>query len=382
MTKLSFAAALLGAAVVGAVAAVVVQPLVAPTGEMQEPAVSQAVPAPEEKTAAAVAAAEETAAAAMDKEAPATTAEPASAEADEAAMVAEEGDVVAIVNGQNIYESDLLAFIQNLPPQQRRQVQMLMPQILDQLVNNALTTEAGRAAGLADDADVQRRVAKIEDLIVGQTYLQRAIEARVTEEKREAAYQKFLEENPPKRQLRARHILVKTEEEAKEVIVALDGGADFATLAKERSTGPSGPNGGELPPFQIGQMVPEFSDAAFAMEVGSYSKEPVQTQFGFHVILLEDSSMTEPPAKSEVAQQLDEQLDQAAVLEVQEELRVGAAVEILFGKSAADATPEGGGEADPDAGDPAATPKVLPEGTPEGGGGRSRHQQLDRNKPA
>ncbi len=364
MTKLSFAAALLGAAVLGAVAAVVVQPLLAPTGEMQEPAVSEAMPASEEKEAAP----EEVAAAAPEKEAPATAEAQPSAEEDEAAVTTEEGDVVAIVNGQNIYESDLLAFIQNLPPQLQSQVQMLMPQILDQLVNNALTTEAGRAAGLADDAEVQRRVAKIEDLIVGQTYLQRAIDGRVTDEKREAAYQKFLEENPPKRELRARHILVATEEEAKEVIVALDGGADFATLAKERSTGPSGPNGGELPPFQIGQMVPEFSDAAFAMEVGSYSKEPVQTQFGFHVILLEDSSMTEPPAKSEVEQQLDEQLGQVAVSEIQEELREGAAVEILFGQPAEDATPEGGGEADPDAGDPSATPKVLPEGTPEGGG--------------
>jgi len=360
MTKLSFAAALLGAAVLGAVAAVVVQPLVAPTGEMQEPAASEAMPASQENAAAP--------AAAPENEAPATAEAQPSAGEDEAAAIAEEGDVVAIVNGQNIYESDLLAFIQNLPPQLQSQVQMLMPQILDQLVNNALTTEAGRAAGLADDAEVQRRVAKIEDLIVGQTYLQRAIDERVTDEKREAAYQKFLEENPPKRELRARHILVATEEEAKEVIVALDGGADFATLAKERSTGPSGPNGGELPPFQIGQMVPEFSDAAFAMEVGSYSKEPVQTQFGFHVILLEDSSMTEPPAKSEVEQQLDEQLGQVAVSEIQEELREGAAVEILFGQPAEDATPEGGGEADPDAGDPSATPKVLPEGTPEGGG--------------
>src|SRR3546814_2354233 len=102
------------------------------------------------------------------------------------------------------------------------------------------------------------------------------------------AYQDFLKENPPERQLKARHILVETEEAAKEVIVALDGGADFAELAKERSTGPSGTSGGELPPFKAGDMVPEFSDAAFAMEVGSHSKAPVKTQFGWHVIRSEE----------------------------------------------------------------------------------------------
>src|SRR3546814_10023766 len=101
-------------------------------------------------------------------------------------------------------------------------------------------------------------------------YLQRASDERVTDAQVKTAYQDFLKENPPERQLKARHILVETEEAAKEVIVALDGGADFAELAKERSTGPSGTSGGELPPFKAGDMVPEFSDAAFAMEVGSH----------------------------------------------------------------------------------------------------------------
>src|SRR3546814_15606577 len=103
---------------------------------------------------------------------------------------------------------------------------------------------------LAGDGEVRRRVGEIEDLIIGQIYLQRAIDERVTDAQVETAYQDFLKENPPERQLKARHILVETEEAAKEVIVALDGGADFAELAKERSTGPSGTSGGALPPFK------------------------------------------------------------------------------------------------------------------------------------
>lgn len=277
--------------------------------------------------------------------------EPA-AESEESQMAAEgestgeEGDPIAIVNGQNLYESDLVAFLQRLPPQLQSQAQLLMPQILEQVVNNELATQAGHNAGLAQDAEVMSQLGKVEDLIVGQTYLQRAIEEQVTDDKLEAAYQKFLEENPPQRELTARHILVETEDEAKAVIADLDGGADFAELAKEKSTGPSGANGGELPPFQEGQMVPEFSDAAFAMEVGTYSKEPVKTQFGYHIILLEESSMTEPPTKEAVEGELRDQLSQEAAEAVITELREGAEIEILFGQQQDEATPEGGGEAD------------------------------------
>jgi len=82
--------------------------------------------------------------------------------------------------------------------------------------------------------------------------------------------------------------LLKTEEEALAVISELDGGKDFAELAKEKSTGPTGPNGGDLDFFGKGQMVPEFEEAAFALEMGEYTKAPVKTQFGFHVILKEE----------------------------------------------------------------------------------------------
>ncbi|MEQ8402455.1 MAG: peptidylprolyl isomerase [Roseitalea porphyridii] len=273
----------------------------------------------------------------------------------------EASEVIARVNGDELYEIDLIAFIQRLPPQLQSQVQMLMPQILDQLVNNKLTTQAGRAAGLAEDEEVKDQVAKIEDLIVGQVFLQRSIDDRVTDEKIEVAYQDFLKENPPQRELQARHILLATEEEAKAVIAELDGGADFAALAKERSTGPSGAKGGELPPFQAGQMVPEFSDAAFAMEIGSYSAVPVKTQFGFHVILLEDSRLTEPPVKADMEEQLRDQLSQTAAQEVYAALRDGAEIEVLLGQSEAGSA---GGEADPASNEMA---PAMQDQTPDGG---------------
>ncbi|HEY9539872.1 MAG TPA: peptidylprolyl isomerase, partial [Kiloniellaceae bacterium] len=319
MSKTSLNAALIGAALLGAVAALVIAPQVVPPGLLpgigagQEAAVADGAPGAQGT--------------AEDKAAEATpTAD------DSTAIEAEKGEVIAVVNGENLYEADLSAFIQQLPPQLQAQVQLLMPQILDQLVNNQLTIAAGRSSGLSGDGEVRRRVGEIEDLIIGQIYLQRAIDERVTDAQVETAYQDFLKENPPERQLKARHILVETEEAAKEVIVALDGGADFAELAKERSTGPSGTSGGELPPFKAGDMVPEFSDAAFAMEVGSHSKAPVKTQFGWHVIKVEESAMTEPPAKEAVEPQLRGELEQQAASAVYDDLRKDARIDILFGK--------------------------------------------------
>jgi peptidyl-prolyl cis-trans isomerase C len=344
MSKTSLIAALIGAALLGAVLALVIAPQVVPPGVIPGIGAGEVAPVAEQT--------------------PAPPPAGQSAE-DSAAADAEKGEVIAVVNGQNLYEADLSVFIQQLPQQLQAQVQLLMPQILDQLVNNQLTMEAGRRAGLAEDNQVRRRVGEIEKLIVGQTYLERAVEERVTDAAVETAYQEFLKENPPQRQLKARHILVETEEAAKEVIVALDGGADFAALAKERSTGPSGANGGELPPFKAGEMVPEFSDAAFAMEVGTHSKTPVKTQFGWHVIKVEESTMTEPPAKAEVEPQLRGELEQKAASAVYQDLRKGAQIEILFGKPKPGEAPAEGSP-DPAQEAPAGAAPPAGDGAPAG----------------
>jgi peptidyl-prolyl cis-trans isomerase C len=119
----------------------------------------------------------------------------------------------------------------------------------------------------------------------------------------------------PEKQFKARHILVATQGEAQDIIAALKGGADFVELAKERSTGPSGPNGGDLGWFSPEQMVKPFSDAVAALDDGSYTTEPVQTQFGWHVILREESRATEAPtlesARTEITQYLQSQKFQA-----------------------------------------------------------------------
>ena len=128
----------------------------------------------------------------------------------------------------------------------------------------------------------------------------------------------------PDMQFKARHILVETQSAAQELIAELDGGANFEDLAKEHSTGPSGPSGGDLGWFAPNQMVAPFSDAVSALENGAYTKEPVQTEFGWHVILREDSRNNEPPPLDSVRDVLKQNIEQQKFQAFLEGLRTTA----------------------------------------------------------
>ncbi|WP_282604193.1 peptidylprolyl isomerase [Pelagibius sp. Alg239-R121] len=237
--------------------------------------------------------------------------------------------VVARVGGEDILQSEVLALAQNLPPQQQSQIALIFPQLIEQVIDLRLVGKAGRDAGLADDEEVRERVMRAESQIISQIYVLREIEAQVTDEKIRAEYDKFVTENPPQKEIRARHILVEEEDQAKNLIVELDGGADFAALAGEHSTGPSGSQGGDLGFFGEGQMVPEFSEAAFAMEAGQHSKEPVKTQFGWHVIKVEESRLGEQPAFEDMEADLRSELSRGAYQDIVAKLREGAEIEIV-----------------------------------------------------
>ncbi len=128
----------------------------------------------------------------------------------------------------------------------------------------------------------------------------------------------------PGQQYKARHILVESQGEAAAIIEELDGGADFETLARERSTGPSGPNGGDLGWFAPNQMVAPFSEAVQALENGAYSSEPVQTDFGWHVILREDSRDSVPPPLDSVRDTVRQAIQQRKFQAYLDELRSAA----------------------------------------------------------
>jgi peptidyl-prolyl cis-trans isomerase C len=246
-----------------------------------------------------------------------------------AASAQDDDPLVATVNGKEIHRSEVLEAARSLPAQYQSQLQQLFPMLVERVVDFHLLSEAAGKAGFAKDKEVKRRLAKLQEDVIREVYIQRQIDKRVNDAAVRKRYDEFLAGNPAKPEVHARHILVEDEATAKELIKKLDGGADFAELAKESSTGPSASRGGDLGYFTADQMVPEFSEQAFKLEDGQYSKAPVKTQFGWHVIKVEDRRESAPPAFEGMEQQLREELSREAVGTVLSDLREGAKVAIV-----------------------------------------------------
>jgi len=255
---------------------------------------------------------------------------PAPVSAQDTPEAAEEEDdpVVAVVDGTEIRHSDVTAYAFTLPPQYRQAFNQIFPFLVQRLIDLALIDKAATADGLADDQEVQDRVNKLTVDVMREVYMERFLADEVSEEEVEARYQSYLDENPPEEEIHARHILLESEEEAREVIAQLDEGADFAELAEENSTGPSAAQGGDLGYFTGQQMVPNFAEAAFALEPGSYTSDPVQTEFGWHVILVEDKRTKAPPTFEQLEPQLKQELQGAAVESHLAGLRADAEIEV------------------------------------------------------
>lgn len=216
--------------------------------------------------------------------------------------------VVASVDGVTITEADLGYAAEDLaedlasvPPQAQRAY------LTSVLIDMKLMANAARADELQNSEEFQRRADYLIERALRRAYFVELAEQAVTDETIAAAYDTYLADNPPGDEVRARHILVESEEEALALVDELNGGKDFAELAQEKSTGPTGPNGGDLGYFTQGQMVPVFEDAAFSLEVGQISA-PVQSQFGWHVIKLEDRRPETPPTLEQIEPQLRQQL--------------------------------------------------------------------------
>ena len=236
--------------------------------------------------------------------------------------------VVARVDGVELHLSDLEAAQHNLPPQaQKLPLDQIYPVLLDRLVVGALLTEAGRKEHLDQDPDVQDQLRRYEDRLIQEAYLNRAIKAAETEDRLRARYQTFSKEKAGREEVHAQHILLETEAEAKSVIAELDKGADFAVLAKKYSADRSADSGGDLGYFSRGDMVPAFADAAFALAPGQYTKTPIKTEFGWHVIKVEDRRIGKPPSFEEARDELKQAIAHEVIEAKLQELRAAAQIE-------------------------------------------------------
>jgi peptidyl-prolyl cis-trans isomerase C len=243
----------------------------------------------------------------------------------------EEGNpVVAKLNGEEINRLDVFTYINNLPAQVRQQpVDQVFAIAQDQVINEKLLEAKSMDAGLENDPDVQAQLEQAKANIIRNIYLQNELEKRVTDERLQALYKEYTDAFQPVEEVKAAHILVDDEAKAVELIAALGGGADFATLAQENSKDGSAEQGGDLGYFAASDVVKPFGDAAFAMEAGTYSKTPVKSDFGFHIIKVEDKRMTEPESFDTLKQYLEPQLRQQLIGEIVDELREGANVELF-----------------------------------------------------
>ena len=239
----------------------------------------------------------------------------------------EKDPTIAIVNGEVIRNSDMTMFYDSLPSQYR-QVPMvsLYDQLIEGLIDSRLLAQAARQAGLMDDAVVKQRLAFVTTDVLQQSYLDRLLAAEITEESLRAEYEATFGSESGEAEVSARHILLEDEAAARAVIEALAAGGDFATLAQTRSTGPSAPNGGDLGYFTKNQMVAPFAEAAFALNPGEYTEEPVQSQFGWHVIKVEDRRSSAPPSFEESQADISRRMAKEFVFGLMARLRDSAEI--------------------------------------------------------
>jgi len=248
---------------------------------------------------------------------------PAMAEDAKDAVIAKIGGVEVRMSELTLAESNIDPQLSQLPPEQRHVA------ALTALIDAKILAAKAKAEGLDQTPEYKLRMQFLADRELHNAFFKKVIVDPVTDADVKKRYDTEIAKMPVEDEVHARHILVKTEDEAKAVIKALDEGKDFAALAKEKSTDPNKSDGGDLGFFKKGQMVPEFETAAFALEVGAYTKEPVKTQFGFHVIKLEEKRAVAPPAFDKIKDQVRQVVMRDAYMALLAKSKSEATIEIV-----------------------------------------------------
>lgn len=236
--------------------------------------------------------------------------------------------VLAKVNDQEIRRQDIVKLV-NAMPQQMQQIplQQLLPMALEQTISNALVDQKAKDSGLQNDPDVKKQLAQAKEQLIRSKYIENAVEARLTEDRLRESYDGYVAGFPELDEVKAAHILVDDEKLAKDLVKKLAAGEDFAALAKEHSKDGSAENGGALGYFAENEVVPEFAKAAFETEVGSYTKSPVKSEFGFHIIKVDEKRKRPPAPFEQVEPFLKQELQRGILDEILTEWKSAATIE-------------------------------------------------------
>ncbi len=244
------------------------------------------------------------------------------------AVAAMPDPVLAKVNGEDIHLSDVTEALGTLPPEYRQMPpQMLYPKILDQLISQKAVIMVAKKQGLDRDPQVVKQMATAQEQALQAAAVRKAVAPLITEEAVKAAYDKDVASKPPEQEAHAAHILVANEADATRIIGELKKGGDFTALAKANSTDPGAAQGGDLGWFKKGDMLPEFSAAAFALKPGEITDKPVKTQYGWHVIKLEGLRPVAVPTYAEAHDELRQKMIQEDVQKVFADARSQVKVE-------------------------------------------------------
>jgi peptidyl-prolyl cis-trans isomerase C len=253
------------------------------------------------------------------------------------ALRAQDSDpVIARANGVDIHESDL-AFAEeeiggnmpSMPPEQKRDY------LINYLADMVVLSQVAEQQKLSDRPDVKHRLTFDHNRLLMEALLQDAGRAALSDEAEHKVYDEAVKQVTNEEEVHARHILVATEDEAKAILAQLKTGADFATLAKEKSKDPGAAEGGDLGYFTKDQMVPEFANVAFKLDKGQIS-DPVKTQFGWHIIKVEDKRIKPTPTFDQVKGQIENYVAHRAQAQLVDKLRSAANIERLDKPAAAD----------------------------------------------
>ncbi len=297
---------------------------------------------------------------AMTQESPAAgteaekTADAAPAAEGDAAATAGDGQtikpgnpVVAKVDGQDVTRVDVFNFIQQLPANMRQiPVQQIYPLALDQVVNSKIIEAKAEKATLSEEEtkQIDQQLALAKQQITRNVYVQREVNKLVDEARVRKAYDEYIKKMGDVQEVHARHILVESEDKAKELIAELKGGASFEELAGKNSKDATGEKGGDLGYFAKTEMVPEFAEAAFKLGKGETTEAPVKTQFGWHIIKVEDKRERPKPEYDAVKPYLETQVRREVLDEMIKKWREAADVE-QFDINGDKIEPAAGGEA-------------------------------------
>ena len=238
--------------------------------------------------------------------------------------------IVANVNNEDISLETMIHAMNELPPEIQSQPFMsYYEDLLERVIDIKLFAQEGKKMKLDEEPSVRAAIDFVIEKVLMQAFLSKYVQENIKEENIKASYNNFIADETSREEIKASHILMDTESEAIDVINMLNNGDDFAELAKNKSTGPSGPSGGDLGWFKRGQMVPPFEKAAFSLNKNEITQRPVQTQFGWHVIKIFDKRIPEAPSYENMKSKLVQDLERKIVSKKIQDLRNDALIEKL-----------------------------------------------------